>query len=289
MAGSSGGTNFDSGLTRPQRKVAQKTGSLIEQNLGQPMEQFPGEMIAALIPGMLQALSMISPTQMGQFDPQSAAAIEQGLSGQPSYDLSPQATENYFQRGVMAPMLRSYEQDIAPRIREGFAAKGASWSSRRGDATRKALEGLQTGALSELSRAVFSNQGLEAQLAESAANRQLGTVPLAEAFGMRDVSRGGALTSAFAPFQAFEQAKASADYNEWMRTRPENSPWLQAALAFTGQPHLIATQSPDLQAGFWNALMLQSAGDLSGMLGSLAGGGGSQGGSGLSRLLGGAT
>ncbi len=272
MEGSSGGTNFDSGLTRPQRRVAQKTGSLIEQNLGQPLEQYQGTMIAALLPGMLQALSGIQSSQFGEFDELSGSALERALSGQPSYALDPKTTQDYFQKGVLAPMLRSYEEDIAPRIREGFAAKGASWSSRRGDATRKALEGLQTGAMSELASGVFSNQALEAMLAESAAGRQLEAVPLAEQFGMRDLTRGAAKTAAMAPFQAHEQSKAAADYQEWLRTRPETSPWLSAALAFTGQPHLVATQSPDLRSQFWNQLMLQTSGDISGMLGSLAGG-----------------
>lgn len=51
--------------------------------------------------------------------------------------------------GFLAPSLRAFDQEIAPRIREGFAGQGASFSSRRGEALSRTLGDIQTQAQSQ--------------------------------------------------------------------------------------------------------------------------------------------
>lgn len=59
----------------------------------------------------------------------------------------------------------------------------------------------------------------------------------------------GAATSfgqAIQPFQQHAQDVASSRYQEFLRTSPENNPYLQMALAATGQNQLYGFQKPGL-------------------------------------------
>lgn len=111
-----------------------------------------------------------------------AAAYRKLLSGDPSYtaDLSDVVTGENFKKSVAAPLLRTFDQEIAPRISDAFAGSGASFSSRRGLETRQALEGLNTQMTAEQTRLLQNNMQLEAQLNaqlhDSAAGRQAGLV-----------------------------------------------------------------------------------------------------------------
>lgn len=71
------------------------------------------------------------------------AGLAQRLLGQPVAD-----PDKVFE-GFLAPSLRSFEQTIRPQIEEGFAGRGASFSSRRGTTIANALEGIQTQAQSQ--------------------------------------------------------------------------------------------------------------------------------------------
>jgi hypothetical protein len=178
-----------------------------------------------------------------QFDELVKTSIAQALSGTPSYDASSGAVEKLFKQGVANPALRAFDQDVAPRIREGFAAGGAMMSSRRGDAQRKALGDLQASLSGQLGQMQYNNMGLQASLAESAAQRQLQGVGLANQQALMPAQRASALTQALAPFQAQAQQQATGQYQEWLRTRPENSPYLAAAQNYVNSPQMAAYQT----------------------------------------------
>jgi len=82
------------------------------------------------------------------------SGIPEGAGGQLAQNLFnlPEVNPDDVFQGFLAPSLRAFDQDIAPRIKEGFAQGGASFSSRRGDALARTLEGLQTSALSSIFR-----------------------------------------------------------------------------------------------------------------------------------------
>lgn len=71
------------------------------------------------------------------------AGLAQNLLGLPQAD-----PDNVFQ-GFLAPSLRAFDQEIAPRIEEGFAQGGASFSSRRGETIARTLGDIQTQAQSQ--------------------------------------------------------------------------------------------------------------------------------------------
>lgn len=237
--GSSSGPKTASSLTGSQKKVAKQLGGFLEGRIGEGQEAFPDELIADLIPEALLARNLIGKFQPGGFDPQVGQAISQGLSGRPSFDISPEATAEFFQRGVVDPTLRQFEQQIAPRIGQGFAGLGSSFSSRKGQAIAEALEGVQVGLSSQLAQQQFRNQQIEAQLSESAAERQLRTTDLARSFELEPLRRSQALIQAASPFQLFEQQRKEASLSEFLRTLPENNPIIQQALQFTSQNQTV--------------------------------------------------
>jgi hypothetical protein len=198
-----------------------------------------------------------------QLDAAMRSAIRDALAGQPSYKLDPKSTSDYFEKGVKAPMLRAFDQDIAPRLNDSFASHGALFSSRRADATRQALEGLNTSLASELSKAVFSNQQLEAQLMESAKNRQLQGVQLGAQQSMLPATRASAFSQALAPYQAQQQNLADSAYEQFLRTQPENSPWLQRGMEYIGTP---MTRQYTPQPSPWATIGTQAVGTLAGGL-----------------------
>jgi hypothetical protein len=174
------------------------------------------------------------------------------LSGEPSFDLSPDVTEEFFKKSVRDPLLRTFDQEIAPRIDASFAGQGATFTSNRGRARSEALEDINTQLASELAGAQFSNQRLMAQLSDSAEGRALQAQPLASNFQTLPFQRIGAAQGVLSPFQGFEQSLADARYQEFLRTAGENNPFISSSLSFTAQPHIAAFQQQ--RGGFGSAL-----------------------------------
>lgn len=67
-------------------------------------------------------------------------------------------TQDYFNQGVKAPLLRTFDQDIAPRISDAAASAGSTFSTRTQVSKQKALGDLQTQMASQLSGAVRQDQ-----------------------------------------------------------------------------------------------------------------------------------
>ena len=85
--------------------------------------------------------------------------------------LNPQATADYIQKSVAAPLMQQYQQTIMPQINEGSASIGALKASRRGFAQQQALQTLQTNVAQQLGQAQLSNQQLQTQLAAGLVNQ----------------------------------------------------------------------------------------------------------------------
>lgn len=269
-------------------KVRKQLVGPILSGIGQNATSYTGQQVAPLVSGFNDVQSLINSfSQNGantQFQGGQQAAINRALSGQPSFDLSPQTTTDYFNKGVLNPMLRSFDQDIAPRIKASFANPGGGglFSSRAGLAQSRALSDIGVSAQQSLSQAQFQNQGLMAQLSESAANRQLQGVSAANNYAIQPLAQSEALVNALNPFQQQAQGQASAAYNEFQRTQPYSSPYLSNALNFMG---INSQQSSFLQPSQLSQLLGLGAGG-AGLLNSAFAG--SNGSGGLANLLAGA-
>ena len=204
--------------------------------IGEGLERFPGEFIAPLTPEQERAREFLGDFQPGQFDTLSQTAIERALSGDPSFQLDPQTTERFFREAVEKPIFKTFEREIEPRIRSGFSGLGSTFGTRRGLAVQRALGDIGDTLASQLSTAQFQNQRLQAGLAESAAERQIRGVGLAQQFEAQPIQRASQLFGAAEPFRQVEQQRLSAEFAEFLRTRPELSPTIPQALQFVSSP-----------------------------------------------------
>lgn len=283
----SSGPGTTTTLDGRQRKIESALASNILPNIGQGVPAYTGQQVAPLdqgyqnIYGQLQAYN---PTAQNQ---QAQQGINAGLSGQASYTpnqqygtlptLNPQDTSNYFQQAVANPALAQYQQTTAPAIDAAFAGQGATFSSRRGLAQQQALQNMQTSLNSQLGQAQLANQQLQyqtqaanvqqqnqlgysynalnANLADSAAQRQQNAVGQSQQQSVLPLQQASALQSLYQPYQNQAQNQASAQYNEFLREQPYNSPYTQQAMSLLGantiglyannQPSLIQ----DIQGG----------------------------------------
>jgi len=293
--------------------------------------------VAELDPGFGEIYRQLQGYDPSEIDDEISRAISESLGGSVSFDvrtgaptiertninrsaftrgpqMSPEFTQQYFRDGVAAPLLRAYDEQVAPRISAAFAGQGAAFSTRRGLEQTKQLDNLNqtlTGALSNAVRqdqqaqfqsdAQFAQQQnqlnygydnaqagldqqfgqfnaqlaanadnwqqqLQAQLADNARGRQQQAVAQAQQFAMQPFARAQAMQQLLAPQQQNAQMMAQARYNEFLRTRPENSPWTQQALAFASQQY----QQQYMQQN--NSQLGQIAGIGGALIGGVAGG-----------------
>jgi len=230
-----GGVDTFGTLTPMQHRVSRAVGSELLANIGQPLEAYPGEMVAPMIPEM-EALR-------GDF----ASAVSQAQSVSDSIDqavfglfnsISPEVTLDLFQKGVQTPMLRTFQQEIAPMIKEQYAGagQGGFFSSKRGDEFSRQLGNVQTNLGAQLASWQRENQLLEAQrsLQIPGLLQQLQQIPYQNLQMQQQV---------LSPYQTYEQNLAGAKYQEWQRQQPQNSPYMQQALGYLGVPMMGAIQT----------------------------------------------
>lgn len=162
------------------------------QPIGAPITPYPANQLVSFQPDFMNLLQSakgldINGGQLGQqanaalqpslagglggynFQAQNAAQASQQFAqpgqqvnapGQVHSGLTDAYTQNYFQQGIAAPMMRNYQQNIAPKINEGFAGQGASWNTRRGYAHEQALTDMNTQMGAQLSAAENQNNQL---------------------------------------------------------------------------------------------------------------------------------
>ncbi len=67
-------------------------------------------------------------------------------------------TQDYFDKGIKAPLLRTYDQSIAPRIEDAAASAGSTFSTRTQQTKQRALGDLQTQMAAQLTGAVRQDE-----------------------------------------------------------------------------------------------------------------------------------
>lgn len=238
---SGGGSSQQSTLTRSQRGIADEIANFLRGKVGEGGTALPSHLInPSLIDEVRAFLPQIQATtgEGGFLQQEQLGALQRALSGQPSSEINRETTLQAFQQGVADPAFRQFDQQIAPRIAQQFASVGGSFNTRKGETTSRALQGLQTDLTGQLSNMFRQDEQLRAGLAESASQRALGAIPLTGQFGLQNIQRLGAGMQLLQPFQQLSDQQRQSQIEAFMRTMaPENSPWLQQAMAFTGLNH----------------------------------------------------
>jgi hypothetical protein len=172
---------------------------------------------------------------------------------------------------VATPLLRQFDTQIAPRIREGFGNVGA-FSSREGDALKGALGDTMSQISSGLGQAQLQNQQMQAQMTQQAyqqaGSNQLNAWNMLSnqglAYAQQPLQTINAQTQVAGIMQQQKQSELDAKYKDFLRQTQEQSPWLQYALGYTGQNNTQMVNQPG-----W---LDQALGTIGGGIGLLSGG-----------------
>lgn len=255
MAFFGGGTTSAAKLSGAQQSIAQimkrflrgegegtdpeARNRYLDTPIGSGATPFEGPLTAGLPQEVLQARELLqSNFDPAAFSQSQGAALERALSGESAFDLSEERTAELFDAGVRAPAMRAWERDVVPMFKESFAGFNSLFSSRAGEAIVDAGRDVTLGLDAQLAQAQIGNQRFQAQLAESAAQRQAGAIPMASALRMEPFAQAQSLAGFGGIFQTQEQNEIDAAFREFVRTAPENDPFTQLALQFTGQGHV---------------------------------------------------
>ena len=246
--GSGSDPQIKSNLDKNQKAVDKQVGKMISWGLQTGPTRYSDALWAELLPGMERARNMITEGYDASLDPNMSDAIKNALSGRPSYDLSDEVIGKKAEGAILRPLQRVLETYIAPQMTNKFGRAGKGVSKAAAVAFGQAQGDVMSQYQEGLDRIFLETENTRASLAENAANRAVGALPMAEAFAGRKVSRGTAITAALSPFQGFEENNIQAKKAEWMRVNaPEDSKWLSTALDYISQGQM--TNSIQGQAG----------------------------------------
>jgi len=223
-----------SSLSSAQQPIETMLGQFYQERAFKGLPEYQGEFVAPLGPEYEKARQLIASFDDTQFSEFINQALEEALSGIASMDVSPSAVSKLFAEGVKAPMVSDFQRRMDTQVREDFAAHGALGSTRYAEAKSRAFEELNRNLTSELSMMQYQALGLQAQLEESAKQRQLGAVGEAQKYKESQLGLAGMMQQLGAPYQAQAQAGLDAQREEWMRTQPEYNPLIQGAQNFLG-------------------------------------------------------
>jgi hypothetical protein len=206
--GGGGKPKSTSTLSPAQEEVSNSLADFLLGKMNKKGERAGGLLQDAQVPDLDKSFDRIKSLLSSFYSPKSSifkpdGAIGNALGGQPSYNVNEQTTQDYFQKSLYGPALQTFDEEIAPRIRESFAGPSSAMNSRYGSTIARTLGDITTGLNAQMAQVLQQNQQLQASLAEGARNRQTqaATLPLNLAMGYG---------SALAPFQqnAFAQSPA---------------------------------------------------------------------------------
>lgn len=167
------------------------------------------------------------------------------LGGGGANKLDPNTTTDYFRENVAKPMYRDFDLHVAPRIKEAFAIGGGSFNSRRGVELSNAIGNINTTVGQQLGQAQLQNQQLGAQLGQSA---QVAGLQLSPQLRNQNLTQAALLENILSPFQENANQTTQATYQDFLRTTPENNPYLNQAMGFVNSSQLGVYNKPNTLA-----------------------------------------
>ena len=274
MSFGGGQTKTESRLTGSQQQMQAELFKVLQPQLEQlipPGAEAPvykGPRVAPLGALEVKGLDIMKgmPSGVPQYG-ETQAALAQGLSGQPSSQINPAATEAFFQKSIMAPAMRSWKEDFRPLMREGFVGPGTYWSGGRAEAERSSLSDLQESLEGKRAELAYSDVQAGRALQESAAQRQQAAVGQAPGVAGMPFQRAASFATGGALERQLAQQELQAQMSQFQEARPDLAPAIQSALEFIGQTSTVSYYQPGLMES-----LLPALGSLGGAMLPLLGG-----------------
>lgn len=173
-------------------------------------------------------------------------ALKNLLSGTPSTEVNPEATEQYFEQAVRPEMMREFEQVTLPTLRTAYSGPGY-WGSARAGAETKAGSDLAYNLAKSKADLLYKDEQARRDLAESAYEKVLPTSQyMTETYGgAGEYSRG------------IEQEKVAENLQRFLMGEEVDgqyslayNPNVALALSLLGiQPYGIGTTTTSKESG----------------------------------------
>ena len=201
--------------------------------------------------------------------------MQKMLEGQPAYDVSPEASKDYYEKVIRPQYIRNLNEVVLPKVKEAYAGPGYYGSSKARAITRAAENTAQS--LDEAYSKLMYNEELAKRRAlENAMNRNL----QAEQVYSTELGQAGQLA------RAIEQEKVASDLQKFLmgeevngKRSPYYHPSINLALSLLGfSPYVYMQKSKSTGSGLGYSMLTGMSRGLGSALGtyikSKAGGGG---------------
>lgn len=178
-------------------------------------------------------------------------AVNQVLSGKPSYEINPEATEQFYQESIKPGYMKEWEEVTLPTLKQQFVGPGY-WGSARANAITEGSEDLATTLASKRAELMYQDELARRAAAESAASRQAAlTGSGADTYTTAATTQANALGTAGQYARTIAQEKVTADLQRWLMgeqvggvSATQYNPFVQLALALMGlQEYVVASES----------------------------------------------
>ncbi len=288
MGSSGGSTKQAPNYTRAEMKMFDTAARMIQQGLGQGATAYSGQTFAPMGQDFYDAVDSYR-SFMEDMDQPLSSAAQQAISGKAGFTYDPKESSSYWEKNLATPAMSTWQNTIAPQIKEGFAGGGLFSSRLPQMLTQEASNFYGQSLVPALYSAQMSDRQMGIASKESALDRQSQMLPFVSSMGGMLAGQGMSIAGA----QQQQQQLALDDrFNQFLRMAPENNPWLQTATAWRGSPSTVTnihTPGTDWAGGLMSlggALGSSAigAGGMKSAAGILAAGGGG-GGAELSALM----
>lgn len=233
-----------------QRKFEAKFASYLSSYFRQTATPYEGKLVADMPFALEDEFDMASVLLEGTTK-KTKEALETVMKGTPAYKYNERAISKTFEEQFASPMMKSYAKNVIPVLEQQYAGiPGGLFSTSRAKGIKTATDEYYASNIQpQYFNAWQAEKERAYQSTERAAERAFSAIPAYQSLpatsfgqlvGMGDVSR------------QIEQNKLSAAYQEFLRTTPESSPWLQAGLSYLSayKPYQVGVSATGPSFGY---------------------------------------
>jgi len=188
---------------------------------------YPGNMYTPELPAETDYLQRVP----GLANELAAARVRMG---QPAYEVTPEATERYYQESIKKPAMYEWETFTEPSIREAYVGPGY-WGSARAQGIGQGAERLATTLGAQRADLYYKDEMARREAAEAAAGRVATAVPAAAELEAELTGTAGQYA------RMISQEQVLADLNRWLMgetvegvTPEQYNPWYQLIMQALG-------------------------------------------------------
>lgn len=284
LGGSGSSTKSVSSLSKLQQDLERALGPYLTGNIGSGATPYGGQLTAG-IPDMFTSLYNQMYGMMGQDTDAIRQSLLRDMNATPAWQFDEGRTAKTWKENFAVPAMETWRQTVQPLMQEQYAGiPGGFYSRDRARGVSNAANDFYGQYVQPTYYNAWQGDVQRGfQSAEAAAGRSQGASAALQ--GMP-----GAMFQNYGPaaamMQQLQQQPLTAQYQEFLRTSAENSPWIKYALAYLGTPTMDTAVFQGQEGALGGMLSGAGMGGLMGSMGMLGGSVGGWGGAGLGLLAG---